>query len=92
MIQNIAPFTRCFNSCYLLYKFARSIENSAYDAINLTRGTCNYEMINKSNTLQRVHQVTFEVCIAHFVVACSPELSDTHTSGTCNYEMRDVDF
>ena len=36
------------------------------------RGTCNYETIDTSNTLQREHQVTFEICIAHFVVACSP--------------------
>jgi hypothetical protein len=36
------------------------------------RGTCNYEMINTLNALQREYQITVEFCIAHFVVACSP--------------------
>jgi hypothetical protein len=35
-------------------------------------GACNYEMKNTPNVLQREHQVSFDVCIAHFVVACSP--------------------
>jgi hypothetical protein len=58
--------------------FESSCKLVARDSINRTnawylpcRGTCNYEMINTSKALQHAYQVTFEVCIACFVVACS---------------------
>ena len=58
----------------------------------MIRGTCNYEMTNTSNTLQRVNQTTFEICVTHFVVACSPEDDQaSHPLQTAN-DLKKSDF
>jgi hypothetical protein len=59
--------------CCMLYNLKSHLHHNVVGHVNQTgiivnRGTCNYEMIN-THTLQRKHQVTLEIRIAHFVAA-----------------------
>jgi hypothetical protein len=72
VVWNIGELSRTitrFNQ--MMITLSKSVGDSFQNGLSC-RGTCNYEMINASKSLQREYQVTFEVCITRFVVACSP--------------------